>query len=67
MREKRVGEWEKRNIEPIEYRVLDKNIEKVAELIAFNDKNKSDYKFSSSNMPYGRVNAFMNYFQTRFD
>ena len=33
MREKkRVGEWEKRNIEPIEYRVLDKNIEKVAEL-----------------------------------
>lgn len=63
MREKRVGEWEKRNIEPIEYRVLDKNIEKVAELIAFNDKNKSEYKFNASNMPYGRANAFLNYFQ----
>lgn len=63
MREKRVEEWEQRNIEPIEYKELDKNIEKVAELIAFNDKNKSDYKFTSSNMPYGRVNAFMNYFQ----
>ena len=63
MREKRVEEWEKKNIEPIEYKELDKNIEKIAKLIAFNDKNKSDYKFSSSNMPYGRVNAFMNYFQ----
>ena len=63
MREKRVGEWEKRNIESIEYRVLDKNIEKVAELIAFNDKNKSEYKFNASNIPYGRANAFLNYFQ----
>ena len=63
MREKRVEEWEKKNIEPIKYKELDKNIEKIAKLIAFNDKNKSDYKFSSSNMPYGRVNAFMNYFQ----
>ena len=60
---KRVEEWEKKNIEPIKYKELDKNIEKIAKLIAFNDKNKSDYKFSSSNMPYGRVNAFMNYFQ----
>lgn len=63
MREKRVGEWEKRNIESIEYRVLDKNIEKVVELIAFNDKNKSEYKFNASNIPYGRANAFLNYFQ----
>lgn len=63
MREKRVEEWEKRNVDPVEYRVLDKNIEKIAELIGVNDKNKSDYKFYASNMPYGRANAFLNYFQ----
>lgn len=63
MREKRVEEWERRKIKSIEYRVLDKNIEKIAELIECNDKNKSDYKFNSSNMPYGRANAFLNYFQ----
>ena len=63
MREKRVEEWEKRNVDPVEYRVLDKNIEKIAELIGVNDKNKRDYKFYASNMPYGRVNAFLNYFQ----
>lgn len=63
MREKRVEEWEKRNVKPIEYRVLDKKIEKIAELIGVNDKNKSDYKFYASNMPYGRANAFLNYFQ----
>lgn len=63
MCEKRVEEWEKRNVTPVEYRVLDKNIEKIAELIGVNDKNKSDYKFYASNMPYGRANAFLNYFQ----
>lgn len=35
--------------------------------IKYLDKNKSDYKFGKMNIPYGRINAFLNYFEKSID
>lgn len=62
MCKKRVAEWENKETKEIEYRILGTRIEKIVGLMALDDKNNGEYKFDSSNIPYGRANAFLNYF-----
>lgn len=62
MLKKRLKLWEETNVQPLEYMALDKEIARFSEQLIMNDKNKQEYKFNASNLPYGRVNAFLNYF-----
>lgn len=62
-RNARVSSWESKDIEEVEYSVVDEQIGDIARYIVSDDKNDSEYKFESENMPIGRVNAFLNYFE----
>lgn len=58
----RLKAWEETDVQPVEYMVLDQEIARFCNQLIMQDKNKPDYKFDSSTIPYGRVNAFLNYF-----
>lgn len=60
---RRVAEWENKPVDEVEYRIIDNQIEKAIGYIVTGDKNDEEYKFESENIPLGRVNAFLNYFE----
>lgn len=62
MLKSRMNKWGNTDAEEIEYDILDKEIKKISKQLMVTDKNRDDYKFDTSTIPYGRVNAFLNYF-----
>ena len=62
-RNMRVSAWENKETDEVEYRIIDNQIETATRHIVTDDKNNEEYKFESTNMPLGRVNAFLNYFE----
>ncbi len=61
LREKRVSEMENIATGPLTIQILEQNAQNLADLFERNDSNAEDHKFIK-NFPYGRVTAFLNYF-----
>ena len=62
MLKERMKVWENTEIDEIEYNVLDREINEIVERLVPFDTNNEDHRFYRGNIPYGRVNAFLNYF-----
>lgn len=54
--------WSNTDVESLEYEVVDDELAKISTSLFNSDNNIADYKFDVSNFPYGRINAFLNYF-----
>lgn len=62
MLKERMKVWENTEIDEIEYNVLDREINEIVEQLVPFDTNNEEHRFYRGNIPYGRVNAFLNYF-----
>lgn len=63
-KKRKVMKWYKKEISSINETDLERIFLKLIPQIQRADCNDEDYKFNISNLPYGRVNAFLNYFDT---
>ncbi len=58
----KIKEWKSRPLEEISLDQLDDKLLKAVAILEENDRNDRDYIFDPYSLPYGRINAFLNYF-----
>lgn len=61
LRNIRVSELEKTPSSIVMMKELEENAQRIAQILSVHDDNAEDHKFTTD-FPYGRVNAFLNYF-----
>lgn len=61
LRTTRVSELERTPSSIVTMKELEENAQSIAQILSANDNNAEDHKFTTD-FPYGRVNAFLNYF-----
>ena len=59
---KAIKKWKQKACNPITEYEIDDLLGPCIQELKEKDSNKSDYKFNSENMPYGRLTAFLNYY-----
>lgn len=64
---KKVIAWLEEEIPQINVYELEDKLKQISNKILQHDSNNTDYKFDIYRIPYGRVNAFLNYFGKNID
>lgn len=57
-----IRKWIKEKVPALNEDKIDEKMITISEAIISGDQNKEEYKFGPCNLPYGRINAFLNYF-----
>lgn len=62
-----IRSWIRERVDHVLDTEIDSNILPLISGVKLTDENEDDYKFDLVNIPYGRANAFLNYFETSID
>lgn len=62
-----IESWIRERVDRVLETDIDGNLLPLISEVKLTDKNDDDYKFDLVNIPYGRANAFLNYFETGID
>ena len=62
-----IRRWVREKVDVISLSKIDDILYPEVQAITMSDTNRQDYKYTIEQLPYGRVNAFLNYFNKSFD